>query len=103
MNILKKFFTLLTILSFLNICLPSLTLAEEVYRISSADRTIHEPELISTKPAKVQKTKKKKVPTWVWVVGLALAGGAIAASGGGSGGGDNGSEGEKTGAVTVDW
>jgi hypothetical protein len=105
MKILKRIFAIGAILSIFNICLPTIAFADQAYLISAADKTIHEPEIITSKPATVQKAKEKKVPTWVWVVGLALVSGAIAIAGGGgnSGGGDSGSGGEGSGAVTIEW
>ena len=105
MKSLKKLFTLVLILSILNLYLPNIAFAENPQLFAKAEITKHKPEILSTPEEDIPTIKKKKTSTWTWVILLALVGGLAAAVGGGGddGGGASPPPPPDEGDVTVTW
>ena len=108
---LKKLFTVVLILSILNLYFPNTTFAEQHHLFAKAEITKHKPEILSTPEEDIPTIKAKKTSGWTWVILLALIGGVAAAAAAGGGDGDSGggssggggSDGGDSGDVTVTW
>jgi len=104
MKILKKLLALLLIPSILVLYLPRVGLAEEASYYAQTEIKKHTPEVLAM-PEEEMPTEKmeKPAPKWPWIVlGVVLAGVAVAAFAGGGGGG-GGSTPAQGGSVSVGW
>ena len=104
MKSLKKLFTLVLILSILNLYLPNITFAGQPQIYKKAGITKHKPEILSTPEEDIPTIKAKKTSGWTWLIAIGLIGGVVAAAAGGDGdGGGGGGGGGDTGDVAVTW
>ena len=110
MNFLRKMLATVLILSVLGLHFPEITLAGQSRLFARAvGITEHLPEILAPPEEEipVEKGKKGKTRTWLWVLGGAVLVGIIAAAAGGGGGGGGGSsdpvEPVNTGDITVSW
>ena len=101
MKYIKKLFVIVLVISTLNLYLPKMALAQQLF--ASAEVPKHEPQSWGTPEEDIPTIKKKKTSGWTWVILVALVGGiaAAASSGGGSSGGGDGSS--DTGSYTGTW
>lgn len=108
MNMLKKAFMAVLIVSFLCLQLPGLALAGQSYRVAKTGQagiTKNPPSMLATPEVAIPVVKEKGNTALKIIGGLLLVGGigALAAGGGGGGGGGGGTTPPSTGDVTVTW
>jgi hypothetical protein len=102
MEYIKKIFVIVLVILTLNLYLPKMALAQQVF--ASADVPKHEPQSWGTQEEDIPTIKEKKTSGWTWLILLVLIGGAAAAAGGGGGGnGGGGGDGDDDGEVTGTW
>jgi len=83
MGFLKKIFIIVLILLTLNLYLPRIHFAQE-FQLYSKSETVRSPEIRSAPEPEIRSTPEKDIPKkksrWLlWILGIALVGGAVAA------------------------
>lgn len=108
METLKKLFIVMLVFLILNLYLPRISVAQQLY--AKADVPEHSPQSWSTPEKDIPGKKVRDERSWLsknkwWVLlGLAVAAGAAAAAGGGGDGGDDSSGGGgDTGSISGSW